>query len=109
MIFINNTLFLSVCWTHSSDTHTELSHHANEKPDPAFGKSDKIKYTGRGVDMMPITLTPEEAKTDLELGSTVEVVGNPENFRYGVVRWIGYFDHKGKPLVGLEMVGQSFS
>ena len=64
-----------------------------------------MSSTSHGSELKPVSMTPQEANTDLEIGSTVEVEGNKDDFRYGVVRWIGHFGDKRKPLVGLEMVG----
>lgn len=50
------------------------------------------------------SLTGAEVGSEFELGSVVEVTGNPENCKYGVIRWIGYLKEKSKPIVGLEMV-----
>ena len=55
-------------------------------------------------EIVPISLSPHEVQTDLDMGSMVEVLGNPEEFRYGVVRWMGYLRDRNKPMVGLEMV-----
>ena len=57
--------------------------------------------------IVPKPLDPAEAGTDLELNSMVEVSGNPEYCRYGIIRWIGYMREKSKPIAGLEMVSSS--
>ena len=50
-------------------------------------------------------MTAAELDTDLDIGSRVEIVGNPANCKYGVVRWLGRYKERKEPVVGLEMVG----
>ena len=54
--------------------------------------------------LVPTAMTAAELGTELDLGSMVEVVGNPANCKYGVVRWLGRYKERNKPIVGLEMV-----
>ena len=50
-------------------------------------------------------VTAAELGTELDIGSRVEVVGNPSNKnKYGVVRWLGRDNERNKSVVGLEMV-----
>ena len=53
---------------------------------------------------IPVELSFSEVNTDLDFGSMVEVVGNPPSCQYGVVKWLGYYEDRSKPIVGLEMV-----
>lgn len=70
-------------------------------------KSKTQNGEANGDYFVPKPLDPAEAGTDLELNSTVEVCGNPEYCRYGVIRWIGYIHDKNKPIAGLEMEEES--
>lgn len=54
--------------------------------------------------IQPLPLDPHDLDTDLEYGSMVEVVGNPPECRYGVIRWVGYLRDKNKPIAGIELV-----
>ena len=101
------------------DGHTDLiRHRPYTAPMAAAGRSSLSNNTAplprqgsktqngdtNGDYFIPKTLDPVEAGTDLELNSTVEVCGNPEYCRYGIIRWIGYIRDKNKPIAGLEMV-----
>ena len=54
--------------------------------------------------IQPVALDPKDLETDLDFGSMVEVMDNPADCQYGVIRWIGYLRDKNKPIAGLEMV-----
>ena len=77
----------------------------NTAPLPRQGSKTQ-NGEANGDYFIPKTLDPVEAGTDLELNSTVEVCGNPDYCRYGIIRWIGYIRDKNKPIAGLEMVSE---
>ncbi len=58
--------------------------------------------------IIPVQMNFTEVNSDLDYGSMVEVIGNPPTCQYGVVKWLGYYKDKNKPIVGLEMVSHFF-
>lgn len=69
---------------------------------PVVKQPEQHEVTGTLWKPLPLVLA--EVDSSFELGSLVEVDGNPLNCRYGVLRWIGYLRDKHKPIAGLEMV-----
>jgi len=56
----------------------------------------------------PVSLTAMELNTDLDIGSMVEVdIPGYATLQYGVIRWMGYFKDRLKPIVGIELVSVS--
>ena len=72
-----------------------------------MSRSNVHNGQANGDYIVPKSISGVEADTDLELNSTVEVCGNPEYCRYGIIRWIGYIRDKTKPIAGLEMVSMA--
>ena len=77
-------------------------HAASTPPSPR--REPQQHHEASGTLWQPKALDPSEIDGDLEIGSMVEVENNPENCRYGVIKWIGYLRDKHKPIAGLEMV-----
>ena len=45
-------------------------------------------------------------KTDLEIGSMVEVLSKNQKPKYGVIRWLGFVPNSDKKIAGLELVSR---
>ena len=43
-------------------------------------------------------------KTDLDIGSMVEVLSKNQKPKYGVIRWLGFVPNSDKKIAGLELV-----
>ena len=43
-------------------------------------------------------------KTDLDIGSMVEVLSKKQKPKYGVIRWLGFVPNSDKKIAGLELV-----
>ena len=43
-------------------------------------------------------------KTDLDIGSMVEVSSKNQEPKYGVIRWLGFVPNSDKKIAGLELV-----
>lgn len=83
--------------SHGDQYHdSTLSHQRNGH----HQETDQSKLTTKTLNTREIS----ELSQHFSLGSVVEVIGNPAQCKYGVIRWMGYLQDKNKPIVGLEMV-----
>ena len=87
-----------------SDSLVSSKEHRLEEVDKGRKKSYTEPLSGSTsfAELQP--LKPSEINFAFEIGSMVEVKDNPADCRFGVVRWLGYFNDRTKPLAGLEMV-----
>ncbi len=80
------------------------------RPSSRPGSRPNSRQSGDELETLgPMPIDFSEVESDLELGSMVEVMGNPPHCKYGVVKWIGYLRDRSKPIVGLEMEEESTS
>lgn len=80
------------------------------RPNSRPGSRPSSRQSGDELDNVgPTPLNASDLDSDLELGSMVEVLGNPPHCQYGVVKWLGYLKDRSKPIVGLEMEEESTS
>lgn len=90
--------------------HTTSPTDGGSRPSSRPGSRPNSRQSGDELDNSgPIPLNPSEIDTDLDIGSMVEVLGNPPQCQYGVVKWLGYLKDRSKPIVGLEMEEESSS
>ena len=45
-------------------------------------------------------------KTDLDIGSMVEVLSKNQQPKYGLIRWLGFVPNSDKKIAGLELVSR---
>ena len=90
--------------------HTTSPTEGGSRPSSRPSSRPNSRQSGDELDNSgPIPLTASDIDTDLDIGSMVEVLGNPPQCQYGVVKWIGYLKDRSKPIVGLEMEEESSS
>ena len=89
----------------SNTSYTKSSLYSSAPPViSAAGTSVRARDATKGKSNIR-SVDPRQLGTEFDLGSMVEVVDNPPNCRYGVIRWMGFVkDRQTDPLVGLEMV-----